>query len=153
MNRGNHYCVWKILEKVWKETLKKNENLTPALVLCSFWVSCPPEFHHLAFSDVSLSLAPRRLSSSANRCKHVVYWSNCHFQHSEKTILFDIVYNLSVCRLHYLEAVILRACVFSLRVGRRSELQSSCVDVEAAMFCGERGRHQLVILKPGQKYN
>ena len=50
-----------------------------------------------------------------------------------------------------LEAIILRAGVFSLGVGRRSELQRSRVDVEAAVFRGERGRHQLVVLRPGHK--
>lgn len=51
------------------ELKKRKRNLTQALVLYSFWVSCPPEFHHLAFSDVSLSPAPHHLSSSTHRCK------------------------------------------------------------------------------------
>lgn len=53
----------------------------------------------------------------------------------------------------YLEAIILRARVFSLRVRCCSELQSARVDVEASVFCGERGRHQLVILRPGERWN
>lgn len=53
----------------------------------------------------------------------------------------------------YLEVIILRACILSLRIRGWSELQSARVDVEASMFCGERGRHQLIILKSGEKYN
>lgn len=53
----------------------------------------------------------------------------------------------------YLEVIILGACIFSLRVRCCSELQRARVDVEASVFCGERSRYQLVVLRPGEKYN
>ena len=58
------------------------------------------------------------------------------------------VYPLSIQAVRtHLEVVSLHAEVVSLGVGGWSELQGACVDVEASMFGGERGRHELVILK------
>lgn len=59
--------------------------------------------------------------------------------------------HLTMCS--YLEVIILGACIFSLRVRCCSELQRARVDVEASVFCGERSRYQLVVLRPGEKYN
>lgn len=39
-----------------------------------------------------------------------------------------------------------RVSSLPLRVGGCSELQRSCVDVEAPQLCGQRRRHQLIIL-------
>lgn len=50
----------------------------------------------------------------------------------------------------YLEDVILRGAVFPLGVRRHSELQRPRVDVEAAVFCGEGCRHQLIVLRESQ---
>lgn len=106
--------------------------LTQSLALYSSWVSCPPRFHPLLFFAVSLLLALHHLSPSISMWETLIHaW----LKQSLKTRV------ISLCHRTYFEEIILRGAVFTLRVRRRSELQRTRVDVEAAMFCGEGRRH------------
>lgn len=87
--------------------------LTQSVALYSSWVSCPPRFHPLFFSGVSLLLALRHLSPSITSCKTLIRtW--------DETVVKNRYFSLY--HKTYLEKIILRGAVFPLRVGRCSEL-------------------------------
>lgn len=61
------------LQKLFQVGSRENVTLTQSSALCSSWVSCPPGFHPLLFSAVSLLLAPRHLSPSINVSQNIQF--------------------------------------------------------------------------------